>query len=67
MSRSTRLSILFAILLVALAVRLVGLQFGLPFAYARPDIATQVKFRKQAKYESHQRHRGKPYRPDEQK
>lgn len=37
MPRSTRLSILFAILLVALAVRLVGLQFGLPFAYARPD------------------------------
>lgn len=37
MPRSTRLSILLAILLVALAVRLVGLQFGLPFAYARPD------------------------------
>ena len=27
----------------------------------------ESKFRKQAKYESHQRHRGKPYRPDEQK
>ena len=37
MPRSTRLPILFVILLVALAVRLVGLQFGLPFAYARPD------------------------------
>lgn len=37
MPRSTRLSILFVIVLVALAVRLVGLQFGLPYAYARPD------------------------------
>ncbi|MFO0797309.1 MAG: VWA domain-containing protein [Gemmataceae bacterium] len=27
----------------------------------------EVKFRKQAKFESHQRHRGKPYRPDEEK
>ena len=33
----TRILILFAILLVAAAVRLVGLRFGLPFAYARPD------------------------------
>jgi len=27
----------------------------------------EAKFRKQAKFESHQRHRGKPYRPDEEK
>lgn len=32
-----RLVLLLAILLIAVAVRLVGLQFGLPFAYARPD------------------------------
>lgn len=37
MSRPLRLILLGAIMLAAFALRVWGLQFGLPFAYARPD------------------------------